>query len=174
MKNLIYLFVLLGLVSCKKDTLENSKLKIINKFKNKKDQEDIIKFETKYNFKDYNVKISKISKNVKLDFDSNEDAKYFRSLLNEKNINSNINFAGHYIFVYWGCGSNSKASMIIDKIDGKIYDAPTSSLGFDFHKDSRMLIVNPPNNDKNYIDCIYCKPEIYLFNEVLKLFIQLE
>ena len=38
-------------------------------------------------------------------------------------------------------------------------------------KNSRMLIINPPE-ETNYFynNCSYCKPEIYILNEITKKF----
>ena len=89
-------------------------------------------------------------------------------------MNDKINFAGNYTYVQWGCGSPCHQSMIIDRRDGKIYDVPTSSLGYSFQADSKMLIVNPPNEKGFYDDCIYCKPIIYIFDENTKIFNELK
>jgi hypothetical protein len=61
--------------------------------------------------------------------------------------------------------------MIIDRLTGKIYQSPTLSLGYKFKSDSRMLIVNPPNEMGFYDDCSNSKPIIYAFDENNKTFL---
>jgi len=79
-----------------------------------------------------------------------------------------LNFGGHYCFVWWGCGSPCKASAIIDLENGKVYDGPASALGYDFKKNSTMIMINPADSTGFYNDCAYCHPEIWLWNEKQK------
>ena len=132
-----------------------------------------IKFEPYISFNDFPAIKHSIIKNISLDLKSLKEANEFRTRLKEAFKTDKINFAGHYTFVFWGCGSPCKISMIIDRLTGKIYESPTSSLGYEFKPDSRMLIVNPPNENGFYDDCIYCKPIIYVFNEKNKAFDEL-
>ncbi|MGN6215112.1 hypothetical protein [Parafilimonas sp.] len=83
-----------------------------------------------------------------------------------------MNFGGHYCFVWWGCGSPCKASAIIDLENGKVYDGPASALGYDFKKNSTMIMINPADSTGFYNDCAYCHPEIWLWNEKQKKFEQ--
>ncbi|WP_395048495.1 hypothetical protein [Flavobacterium sp.] len=133
-----------------------------------------IKFEPYISFNDFPVNKLPITKNVKLDLESLKEANEFRTRLQEAFKTDTINFAGHYTFVFWGCGSPCKISMVIDRLTGKIYESPTSSIGYEFKSDSKMLIVNPPNEKGFYDDCIYCKPIIYVFNEKNKIFEELK
>nr|WP_315145171.1 hypothetical protein [uncultured Flavobacterium sp.] len=133
-----------------------------------------IKFEPYISFNDFPAIKHSISKNISLDFKSLKEANEYRTRLKEAFKTDPINFAGHYTFVFWGCGSPCKISMIIDRLTGKIYESPTSSLGYEFKSDSRMLIVNPPNEKGFNDDCIYCKPIIYVFDEKNKTFDQLQ
>ena len=133
-----------------------------------------IKFEPYISFNDFPVVKQSIIKNISLDLKSLKGANEYRTRLKEGFETDTINFAGHYTFVSWGCGSPCKMSMIIDRLTGKIYESPTSSLGYRFKSDSRMLIVNPPNENGFYDDCIYCKPIIYIFEEKMKIFKELK
>lgn len=129
-----------------------------------------IKFEPYISFDDYKVSLVDNQSKAKLDFSSNKEAYNYRTKLREAYKSDTSNFAGHYTLVYWGCGSNCKSSMIIDRQTGKIYDSPSSSLGYEYYPDSRMLLVNPPDSNGFYDDCLYCKPEIHIFDEKTKTF----
>ena len=133
-----------------------------------------IKFEPYISFNDFPVVKQSIIKNLSLDLISLKGANKYRTRLQEAFKTDTINFAGHYTFVFWGCGSPCKMSMIIDRLTGKIYESPTSSLGYEFKSESRMLIVNPPNEKGFYDDCIYCKPILYIFDEKTKFFKELK
>lgn len=132
----------------------------------------LIKFEPYIGFEDYKVNSVDHKKYAELDLKSNKYASNFRTRLKEGYSSDTANFAGHYSFVYWGCGSPCQSSLVIDRKTGKIYDSPSASLGYDFRVDSRMLIVNPPDTSGFYFDCSYCKPIIYIFDEQTKTFIE--
>ena len=128
------------------------------------------KFEPYISFNDFKVRLIDNRKYAELDLKSNKGANYFRTILREAYNADTANFAGHYTFVFWGCGSPCQSSMLIDRKTGKIYDAPEASLGYDFRANSRMLIVNPTDSDGFYDDCAFCKPIIYIFDERTKTF----
>lgn len=130
----------------------------------------VIKFEPYICFEYFKVSKVDNKKYAALDLKSNQNANKFRTRLKEAYDADTANFAGHYSFVYWGCGSPCQSSLVIDRTTGKIYDAPVSSLGYDFRVDSRMLIINPPDTNGFYGECIYCKPVIYIFEERTKTF----
>jgi hypothetical protein len=132
-----------------------------------------IRFEPYITFEDFKVDQIDNSRTGSLDFDSNEESKNFRSRLEEGFNSDTSNFAGHYTFVFWGCGSPCQSSMIIDRQTGKLYNAPNASLGYQFRVDSYMLIVNPPDSNGFYENCGYCKPIIFLFDEDSKTFKQI-
>lgn len=129
-----------------------------------------IKFEPYIGFDDFKVDKVDNKKYAALDLKSNNGANNFRTRLKEEYSSDKANFAGHYSFVHWGCGSPCHSSLLIDRKTGKIYDSPLASLGYDFRVDSRMLIVNPPDTNGFYDDCLYCKPIIYVFDEQTKTF----
>lgn len=83
-----------------------------------------------------------------------------------------MNFGGHYCFVEWGCGSPCQTSALVDLKTGVVYDGVDAALGYEFRKDSRMLIVNPPDSTGFYLNCPYCEPLIYVWNEKSKKFEQ--
>jgi hypothetical protein len=129
-----------------------------------------IKFEPYISFDDFKVTKVDNKKYAELDLKSNEMASSYRTRLREGYKADTANFAGHYTFVYFGCGSPCQGSLVIDRKTGKVYDSPSASLGYDFRADSRMLIVNPPDTSGFYDDCFYCKPTIYIFDEQTKKF----
>ncbi|GGB18955.1 MULTISPECIES: hypothetical protein [Mucilaginibacter] len=82
-----------------------------------------------------------------------------------------LNFAGHYCFAYWGCGSDCQQSAIVDLQTGKVYDGPTAARQFEYRRWSRLLIVNRPG-DKS--DCAVCQPEYWILNEQTKHFVKIK
>ncbi len=51
-------------------------------------------------------------------------------------------FAGKYIVAGWGCGTSCQANVIINCKTGELIDAPTSTYGLIYKKNSHLLIVN--------------------------------
>lgn len=132
-------------------------------------REVLIKFEPYIAFDDYKVNVENVK--AKLDLNSHELGKQFRTVIRECYNNSENLFAGHYTIASWGCGSPCQMNVLIDRRTGKIYDAPNSSVGSEYKKDSRMLIINPPEEENYYYnDCIFCKPVIYILDEKTKKF----
>ena len=69
----------------------------------------------------------------------------------------NINFAGKYIWIQWGCGTSCQVNLIINAENGKIIYAPQSSLDVEYKSNSSMIIVDPYDED----DQKYGRPEMY-------------
>ena len=148
-----------------------------------KDQTDIetldttnylLKFEPNVSFEDFIIdSIYKGSKSP-IDYGSNPTAKSFKTVLTNDYKSTDINFGGHYTFIYWGCGSPCQQSAMVDWLDGKVYDGPVAGLGFDFRSNSKMLIVNPPDSSGFYEICGYCTPEIWIWDEKEKKFERLK
>lgn len=129
----------------------------------------LIKFEPYITFDNFKVNIEKVK--AKLDLNSHELGRQFRTAIKESYNDTENLYAGHYIFATWGCGSPCQTNVLIDRRTGKIYDAPDSTVGSQFKKDSRMLIINPPEeNNYFYNNCSFCKPAIYILNEITKKF----
>lgn len=100
-------------------------------------------------FEDYPVQTRYAGKPAKVDFASNPDMKTFRTRLKE-GIRDGVNFAGAYTIVEIGCGSSCQALFILETGTGKFVDQITACMG-NFHQiDSRLLIVNPPEEDVDY------------------------
>lgn len=131
----------------------------------------LIKFEPYISFEDFKVDtIDRVKANLNLS--SNKEANRFRTRITNAYKADTVNFAGHYTFVSWGCGSPCQSGVIIDRKTGNVYDAPSAALGYDFRPNSRMLIVNKPDSLGFYDDCFYCKPLIYILDERTKEFIE--
>ena len=81
-------------------------------------------------------------------------------------------FAGHYRFVGWGCGSLCAAGAIVDLKTGRVYPPPKTVEGsgwdrwifaggpvrgplIDFRVDSRLMIVRQPSADPLYEEARY-------------------
>ncbi|WP_295669572.1 hypothetical protein [uncultured Mucilaginibacter sp.] len=82
-----------------------------------------------------------------------------------------LNFAGHYCFAYWGCGSSCQSAAVVDVKTGLIYDGPTASGGYEFRSTSRLVIVNPGESAS---DCAMCATEYWVWNESGKKFVQVK
>ena len=79
---------------------------------------------------------------VKVDLNSHKEGRLYRTRILE-GVEKGVNFAGHYRIVLWGCGSNCQQFAIIDLQTGKICAMEGSGMGIVFRKDSRMIVVNP-------------------------------
>jgi hypothetical protein len=128
----------------KSDTIYKDDKTII--IKTKKSVDTLIKFYSNINDSLYVVKPEKIILNTKLDFTHYEYKKMFITATKEGVAEEGVNFAGHFCFVYWGCGSPCKLSAVVDMKTGKAYNGINSEIGYEFKKDSKLLIVNPPDS----------------------------
>lgn len=81
-----------------------------------------------------------------------------------------MNFAGHYNLARWGCGTCSINGTITDLKTGKVNDLSPAMLDYEFQKDSRLLVINPPDSSGFYDYCSYCEPELWVWNENKKKF----
>lgn len=97
------------------------------------------------------------------------DTYYSRGYMNEWHESTGLNFAGHYCFAYWGCGSPCQQAAIVDVRTGIVYDAPAASYGYKFRRDSRLVVVNP---DDPHIGCAGCTTEYWVWNDESKKFKQ--
>lgn len=126
------------------------------------------KFEPYITFEDFPVKrdFDRPKANLILD----KDAKRFRTMIADAFEEDTEHFAGHYIFVYWGCGSPCHDGVLIDRNTGRIYHIPDAAAGYDFRDNSRLLITNLPDTSGFYTENYFYSPAIYVFNESTKEF----
>lgn len=54
-----------------------------------------------------------------------------------------INFAGHYVLIEWGCGTECQVLVLYDTVTGKVIPVGPTSYGFDSRQNSNLLILNP-------------------------------
>lgn len=133
-------------------------------------QEVAIKFEPFISFADFKTEIYSGPK-APLDFKGNPDALRFRTRIKEAYDSCKVpDFAGHFCFVEWFCGSPCQQSVIIDFKNGKIYDGESASAGYSYRAGSNMLVVNPPDTSGFYLDGSWQQPYIYLWNDKTKKF----
>ncbi len=127
-------------------------------------------FEYHYSFEDFPVAEVYTGKPAKIDFSSHPDARTFRTVLKigvkemdyeysdefpggRLKKDESANFAGHYVLLYWGCGTECQEIAIVDARNGKVYFPQISaSLGVKYNVKSNLLIVNPPDEIKSRVD----------------------
>lgn len=79
-----------------------------------------------------------------VDLSSAEGARRFRTVLVD-GAAQGPNFAGHYTFVQWGCGSPCQSFAIVDARTGRVtFGNGSLSVGAEYRLDSRLLIADPP------------------------------
>lgn len=105
-------------------------------------------------FKDFPVTEVYQGKNSPLNLTTPE-ARKFRTVLTES-AQQKPDFAGHYIFAHWGCGSGCHQTAIIDAKNGRVFMVPftITTVGEEeidpvqFRPDSRLVVVNGSRNDQ--------------------------
>jgi hypothetical protein len=99
------------------------------------------------------------------------EAYYSKALINIRNAPTGLNFAGHYYFLWWGCGSNCQHAAVVDLKTGRVYDGPTAANLFKFKRWSKLVMVNRPEYNGT---CAFCTTEYWIWNENKKQFIQIQ
>jgi hypothetical protein len=124
----------------------------------------LLKFNPAIDSELYSVKVEDVPLPKKLDFSGFEYKRRYHTTTQYSIDRDGVNFAGHFCFVYWGCGSPCQMSAVVDLKTGKVYDGPTASNGYGFKKDSRLLIINPPDlNGWYYKDVFWQQPSLLLW-----------
>ena len=96
-------------------------------------------------FSDYAVAEVFSGKRATVDLDSAPGARMFRTRLREAAAKS-PNFAGYFVVASWGCGTGCQDFAVIDLRSGRVTFGPvTCAVGQDFRLNSRLLVVDPPN-----------------------------
>ena len=83
-----------------------------------------------YKFEKYKPKEISIKKKAKVNYFSNPTAREYRTRISEGYKYDEINFAGHYITISWGCGTGCMSGVMVDIQDGKVYDLPMGETTF--------------------------------------------
>lgn len=76
---------------------------------------------------------------------------------------SGVNFAGAYTIATWPCLSLCVSVVAVDARNGTIVRAPEAYNGLAFRRDSRLLIINPPQNLPGADAPAEVRPEYYEF-----------
>ena len=95
-------------------------------------------------FEDFPVHHIYRGKPAPIDFNSNPQARTFRTRLKEAAAGG-PDFAGHYRVAQWGCGSNCQDFTFIDSKTGAVLDGVDADRGADYELDSELFIENPAN-----------------------------
>jgi len=116
-------------------------------------------------FEQYPVKEIYDGKVAPLDLNSSFIARKFKTAISNE-MKNGVNFAGHYIIASWAFTGFGSEFAIIDAVTGKAYVFPyVARLGFDFKKDSNLIIMDPPEYIERQAksnDCIDPpRPDIY-------------
>lgn len=92
-------------------------------------------------FEDFPVGTVYTGPRAPVNLGSNPEAHTYRTRLTE-GAKAPVNFAGHYIVVGWGCGTQCGAYMLIDAKNGKVFDGPAGSdPGVSFRANSSLFVV---------------------------------
>src|SRR6476620_8648893 len=70
-------------------------------------------------FGQYAVPVAKV-RNINVNLKSNKYARNYRTNLRNA-AKEGVNFAGHFVVVNWGCGTNCSETAIIDGRSGKVF-----------------------------------------------------
>ena len=104
------------------------------------------------NFEKYQIKENYTQKPISLDLESSYITKRFKTRLNWA-INDGVNFAGHYVIGSWGMTGIGYMLIVVDATNGKAYPFPfIAQTGFEFRKDSNLLIIDPVSEFKKLYD----------------------
>lgn len=114
-----------------------------------------------------------------VDFESNKEARRFKTVISEKYKENKCDFAGYYTVIIWGCGSGCLDGVMVDTRDGKIYDLP-SKKGYpdignnaEYYRNSILLMTSfthttyIPDTTNREVDKYY-----WLWNESAKEFVK--
>lgn len=100
-------------------------------------------------FDDYPAEDIYEGKIAQVDFSTNPSAEPFRAVITTAAAKG-TNFAGKYTVVEWGCGTSCQNHAIIDAASGRIVELGLLSFyGILYDKDSKLLVLNPPDNITN-------------------------
>jgi hypothetical protein len=104
-------------------------------------------------FRQYAAQVE-TAKTARVNLKSHKDANNFRTNL-RRAAKEGVNFAGHFIFTTWGCGTNCAQSAIIDARTGRVFfpgelegsgfgfcDLPDETEPLVYKANSRLLILS--------------------------------
>lgn len=165
---MFFYIILWGLVACQQKTKPTLPGKARSNEQPQLPQSKI-KYHPLFSFPDFPVDTFKGSRSP-INFESNKIAPKYKSAISWAYKEFGLQFGGHYGIARWSYGPNTVDGVLIDLKNGNVYNLPTGSNDYSYKKDSRLLIVNPPDSAGNYDTCFYCVPELWLWNETGKKF----
>ena len=104
----------------------------------------------RYHFSTFKTPVYK-GKLAPPDFNTDDAAKLYRTVIKRQCKSAGINFAGHFTVVEWGCGTECINIAIVDRITGEIhysdisYGADEGFYGTDHKANSSLFIENAYN-----------------------------
>lgn len=117
--------------------------------KSEKSVDTLFKFHSNLENKKFEVKVKNLKLNKEINFQKYEYKKTFITATKD-GVEEGVNFSGKFCFVYWGCGSPCQMSAVVDMESGIVYNGLPSAVGYKFKKESKILIVNPPDSTNYY------------------------
>jgi ankyrin repeat protein len=100
-------------------------------------------------FDDFSVSAVYKGPHAPVDLSSNPEAQTYRTRLRE-GVKKPPNFAGHYVLVEWGCGTECTVYMMVDVKNGRVFDAPQALMGGTFRLNSSLFIATADTNNASY------------------------
>jgi len=132
-----------------------------------------------FSFQKYPVKEVYKGSKAPLNFTGNADAKAFRTRIKEGYKTGQVDFAGYYVTIYWGCGTGCSMGAMVDVRDGKIYTLPdneenrTNYCGdgttYGGKNNSRMYVTPACGYNEENPKPVYT---VFVWNEISKKFKQ--
>jgi len=109
---------------------------------------------------------------AKPDFQSLPSSRMFRTMIRD-GIKEGVNFAGHYVFVTFGCGTDCSSSFLVDVKSGKIFDFPLGGeenygLSLDYRRDSKLIKASWIEGDDPVGNPICVRKELVLKGATFK------
>jgi len=90
---------------------------------------------------------AEVTSKASINFKSNPIAERYRTVIQEKYEELDVNFASYYIVVTWGCGSGCVSGAMVDIRDGNVYPMPEdkewggNGTYIDSKKESNLLLT---------------------------------
>jgi hypothetical protein len=137
---------------------------LIKKFKSHIDT--LLKFHSRIAENKYFISQTFIGRPARLNFSNSGIEKEYQTIIENTVKKEGVNFAGHYTLVQWGCGSPCQVCVVVDLKTGKIHKGQSSCYGYCFKATSKVLQINPPDNDNGWYRAnrLCGTPQEYLWN----------
>jgi hypothetical protein len=101
-------------------------------------------------FQDFPVSTVYKGPHAPVDLSSNPEAQTYRTRLRD-GATKPPNFAGHYVLVDWGCGTQCTAYMLVDVKNGRVFAGPPGSMMWGGGRvNSSLFIANAGSDNPGY------------------------